>query len=75
MFKPPEGFQLPEGKKDGDTFSVLAEFKICGDKLCLQSIDENEVENTEEDSSENGEEGMMSETEKKYNGGMDEMMG
>lgn len=68
MFNPPDGFQIPEGKKDGDTFSVLAEFKIQGDKLCLTSIDETEIGNDEDDSA-------MSQTEKTYNEGVDGMMG
>ncbi len=70
MFKAPEGFVLPEGKKNGDTFSVLAEFKIYGDKLCLTSIDEMEVSPIG-DKEEEGE----TETEQAYNKNVDGMMG
>ena len=47
--KPPPAFVLPEGKKDGDTFSVLAEFKIEGDQLCLVGIDGNDLAKSDDE--------------------------
>ena len=34
----PEGYTLPEGTKDGDTFEELVTFKVEGDKLIPQMI-------------------------------------
>ncbi len=51
-FIPPKALVLPENKEDGDTFSVLAEFKIKGKKLCLVGIDGNEMAGYEDDSDE-----------------------
>ncbi len=45
---PPKSFVPPEGVKDGATFSVLSEFKLENGKLCLVSIDGNELTQTEE---------------------------
>lgn len=47
-FKPPPAFKLPEGIKDGEQFSVLAEFKVEGDRLCLVGVDGNELPAYEE---------------------------
>lgn len=35
----PDGFNKPEGVKDGQTFNVSATVYIEGDKLCIESID------------------------------------
>lgn len=35
----PDGFNKPEGVKDGETFTVSATVYVEGDKLCIESVD------------------------------------
>lgn len=46
----PDGFNKPEGVKDGETFNVSATVYIEGDKLCIESIDGFEVDSDADDS-------------------------
>lgn len=43
-FTPPEGLATPEGRNDGDTFEMMATFKIKkGGRLCLVAIGEHKM--------------------------------
>lgn len=46
----PDGFNKPEGVKDGQTFNVSATVYIEGDKLCIESIDGFDVSDDADDS-------------------------
>ena len=44
-FTAPEGFEIPENKKEGDTFDSVATLRIeAGGKLCLEALDGMSVE-------------------------------
>jgi len=48
-FPIPQGFKLPDGVKEGETFEFMAEGYIKGDMFCLSSVEGNAVgENKEE---------------------------
>lgn len=48
-FPIPQGFTLPDGVKEGETFEFMAEGYIKGDMMCLTSVEGNPVgENKEE---------------------------
>lgn len=42
-FPIPQGFTLPDGVKEGETFEFMAEGYIKGDMLCLSSVEGNPV--------------------------------
>lgn len=48
----PEGFQPPEGTKDGDTFEVIAKAKVVDGRMVFESFD---GQPTKTDSEESGE--------------------
>lgn len=35
----PDGYQVPEGTDEGDTFEASATFRLKNGKMCLESID------------------------------------
>lgn len=45
----PDGFNKPEGVKDGETFNVSATVYIEGDKLCIESVDGFDISDNEEE--------------------------
>lgn len=48
-FPIPQGFTLPDGVKEGETFEFMAEGYIKGDMMCLTSVEGNPVgENKQE---------------------------
>lgn len=58
----PDGFNKPEGVKDGETFTVSATVYVEGDKLCIEQVDGFDVSDNEKE-----ETGFMS----TYNGQME----
>ncbi len=38
-FAAPEGFEVPEGTKEGEAFQSVAQVRVKGGKLCLVSLD------------------------------------
>lgn len=47
----PDGFNKPEGVKDGETFTVSATVYVEGDKLCIEQVDGFDVGETDADDS------------------------
>lgn len=54
-FNIPEGFEVPEGTEDGDTFEAMVTLKKTGNVLCVEAVDgiavtaEDESEESSED--------------------------
>lgn len=42
-FPIPQGFTLPDGVKEGETFEFMAEGYIKGDMFCLSSVEGNPI--------------------------------
>lgn len=65
QFKAPEGFSIPEGTKDGETFEATVTLKKQGDSLMVQAVDgydlakPMEKEESQEESSESETESEM----------------
>lgn len=66
-FKPPEGLAIPEGKSDGDTFEMMATFKVKGNRLCLVAMGDHKMAGYEMMRDEGGE--VASNYRKAMNGG------
>ncbi len=45
----PEGFQLPEGVKEGDEFDAVGSFVMSGGSLILKAVDGSPIPGYEED--------------------------
>lgn len=57
-FSTPEGFEIPQGLKEGDTFEAMAEFQIDSDnQLTLVSLEGCECEDEEDEDEDEGSEG------------------
>lgn len=42
-FPIPEGYQAPEGVKEGDTFKEIATFSFEGGEMCIETIGQDET--------------------------------